>query len=100
MRRILLGFALLLWFTRIADPVLHSLVHDHNEHCAEQGLHLHEGDDSCQWTDPAYLVGLQPVAIGWELMPRDSWRNEPVAHVASAKNADSEAVALRGPPVG
>jgi hypothetical protein len=100
MRRILLGFALLLWFSRITDPVLHSLAHDHHEHCSERGLHLHEGDDSCQWTDPAYLVGLQPVAIGWELMPHTLGRNESVARVASAKNADSEAVALRGPPVG
>ena len=74
--------------------------HDHHEHCSERGLHLHEGDDSCQWTDPAYLAAPQPVAIGWELMPHTLGRNEPVARVASAKNADSEAVALRGPPVG
>ncbi len=100
MRRILLGFALLLWFSRIADPVLHSLAHDHHEHCAEQGLHLHEGDDSCQWTDPAYLLGLQPVAIGWELAPRASRSAEPLAHLAAAKNSDVESPALRGPPLG
>ena len=100
MRTAFLFILSVLLLSRLGDPVVHSLLHDHHEHCAEQGLHLHEGDDSCQWTDPAYLVGLQPVAIGWELMPRTSWRNEPVAHVASAKNADSEAVALRGPPVG
>jgi hypothetical protein len=99
MRRILLGFVLLLWFTRIADPVLHSLAHDHHEHCAEQDLHLHEGDDSCKWTDPAYLLGLQPVSIGWELLPPASWRSDPMARVASTKNSDSEAIALRGPPV-
>ena len=100
MRRILLGFALLLWFTRIADPVLHSVAHDHHEHCAEQGLHLHEGDDSCQWSDPAYLVGTQPIAIGWELMPRDSRSPEPLAHIAASKNSDVESPALRGPPLG
>jgi hypothetical protein len=100
MRRILLGFALLLWFSRIADPVLHSLAHDHHEHCAEQGLHLHEGDDSCQWSDPAYLLALQPVAIGWELVPRASRSPEPLAHIAAEKNSDVESPALRGPPLG
>ena len=100
MRRILLGFALLLWFSRITDPVLHSLAHDHHEHCYERGLHLHEGDDSCRWTDPAYLLGLQPIAVGWELMPRASWSTEPLARIAAAKDSDFEAIALRGPPVG
>ena len=100
MRRILLGFALLLWFTRIADPVLHSLVHDHHEHCAEQGLYLHEGDDSCQWSDPAYLVGVQPITIGWELMPRALCCADPVAAASSVQSSDNEVIALRGPPLG
>jgi hypothetical protein len=100
MRRILLGWVLLLWFSRIADPVLHSLAHDHHEHCVEQGQHLHEGDDSCQWTDPALLAGLWPVAIGWEYAPLVTRSAEPFASVSGAKSSKSEAVALRGPPVG
>lgn len=100
MRRILLGFALLLWLARFVDPVLHSLVHDHHEHCAEPGLHLHEGDDSCQWTDPAYMVGIQPVAVGWELVPRALCCADSVAAVSSVQSSDNEAIALRGPPVG
>lgn len=100
MRRILLGFALLLWVARFVDPVLHSLVHDHHEHCIEQGVHLHEGDDSCQWTDPAYLVALEPIAVGWEFIPPALWCSESVAAVTSVQSSDNETVALRGPPLG
>ncbi|MFM6998598.1 MAG: hypothetical protein ACKOX0_05150 [Bacteroidota bacterium] len=100
MRALVLFTWMLIWGLRLADPIAHSLLHGHHEHCAEEGQHLHEGDDACAWSDPAYLVGVQPAVIGWELMPRDSWRNETLARVASAKNADFDAVALRGPPVG
>jgi hypothetical protein len=100
MRTVFLFILSVLWLSRLGDPVVHSLLHDHHEHCAEQGLHLHEGDDSCQWTDPAYLLGLQPVSIGWELAPRTSRSAEPLAHIAAAKNSDVESPALRGPPLG
>ena len=100
MRTAFLFILSVLWLSRLGDPVVHSLLHDHHEHCAEQGLHLHEGDDSCRWTDPAYLMGQQPIAVGWELVPRASWSTEPLARIAAAKDSDFEAIALRGPPLG
>ena len=100
MRAPLLFIWMLIWGLRLADPVAHSLLHGHHEHCAEQGQHLHEGDDACSWADPAYLVGIQPPAIGWEAVALVVPGLDHPAAVSGTKRADMEWVAPRGPPVG
>jgi len=99
MRALLLFTWLLLGGFRLVDPVVHSLLH-HHDHCAEQGQHLHEGDYTCKWTDPAYLVAVQPPFIGYEILPGGSEFKEPVTRVTEAEKIDFEAIAPRGPPVG
>lgn len=100
MRLLALGFTLLLWFVRTADPMLHALVHDHREHCFEKGQHLHEGEDSCQWSDPAFLVGVAPSAIYWQFVPRIEQSTKSIGRTSAAAYFQGEAVCLRGPPIG
>ena len=66
MRKLFLYTFALMWLGRLADPLVHSLAHDHHEHCQEQGVHLHEAEDPCQWSDPATLQSYFP-AFGSEL---------------------------------
>ncbi|MEY4461029.1 MAG: hypothetical protein RL429_1018 [Bacteroidota bacterium] len=100
MRALVLFTWMLIWGLRLADPIAHSLLHGHHEHCAEEGQHLHEGDDACAWSDPAYLVGVQPAVIGWESAAPVVQVLDQVAPVSGTKGADYDAVDLRGPPVG
>lgn len=65
-RKLFLFTFALMWLCRLADPLVHSLAHDHQEHCQEQGVHLHEAEDPCQWSDPATLQSYFP-AFGSEL---------------------------------
>lgn len=99
MRAIGFVLALLVWLTRLADPVLHTLAHDHHAHCHEQGEHLHEGDDSCEWTDPAFIVGVQLAGVCWQYVLSLENSLEPISRISSAKNFSADAVSLRGPPL-
>ncbi len=99
MRALFLFTWLLIWGLRLADPLAHSVLHHHGDHCAEQGQHLHEGDDACEWSDPALIVGLQPAPIGWEPAARSVLRQHRAPRESRALAAVPAAKAPRAPPL-
>jgi len=100
MRALFLFTWLLIWGLRLVDPLAHSVLHHHGDHCSEQGQHLHEGDDACEWSDPALISGLQPAPIGWEPGQRLVSRQHPAPRESGAQAAVRAAMAPRAPPFG
>lgn len=99
MRRLFLITFALMWLCRLADPLVHSLAHDHHEHCQEQGVHLHEAEDPCQWSDPSTLQSCLP-PFGSELNQAVQSNTLHLYHRASGGYGFECALTpVRGPPV-
>ena len=98
-RKLFLYTFALIWLGRLADPLVHSLAHDHHEHCQEQGVHLHEAEDPCQWSDPATLqsyLSEHRSALDLAFKPNTRFTN----HLASDRcGFESAQTPVRGPPV-
>ncbi|PHX84278.1 MAG: hypothetical protein CK537_01795 [Flavobacteriales bacterium] len=88
-----------MWLGRLADPLVHSLAHDHHVHCHEQGVHLHEAEDRCQWSDPATLQSYLPEfgsTLGLAFQPSTRF----ISHLASdGYSFECAQTPVRGPPV-
>ncbi|MFZ9776846.1 MAG: hypothetical protein ACO3CI_00745 [Schleiferiaceae bacterium] len=98
MRQLIVLLSLLVWGSRTLDPLVHGLAHHHHDHCAESGQHLHDGDDSCSWSDPAVLWAFAPpqVAVQDELVPGST--AEPGGILRAAAHRSGAPARLRGPP--
>ncbi len=98
MRALVLGFFAVMWLFRTADPLVHSLLHDHHEHCAEQGVHLHEADELCAWSDPATLWAAPPTAWVWSWVTVELPRHQPTPYTSVEFHLVWNQVPARGPP--
>jgi hypothetical protein len=98
-RKLFLYTFALMWLGRLADPLVHRIAHDHHEHCQEQGVHLHEAEDPCQWSDPAPLQSDLP-AFGSELDQAFQSSTRFISHLASGGYGfECAQTPVRGPPV-
>jgi len=88
-----------MWLGRLADPLVHSLAHDHHEHCHEKGVHLHEAEDPCQWPDPATLESYLP-EYGSAVVQAFQSSTRLTSHLSIGRCGFECAQApVRGPPV-
>jgi hypothetical protein len=98
-RKLFLFTFALMWLGRLADPLVHSLAHDHHEHCHERGVHLHEAEDPCQWSDPATLQSYLP-EYGSALNQAVHSNTRHTCHCSSdVYGFECALTPVRGPPV-
>jgi hypothetical protein len=86
------------WILRLADPIVHSVLHDHHEHCVEEGIHLHESDELCTWSDPATWYATPSIACTWSWVRIAHPDKVATPFVVSERDGLSLLVRDRGPP--
>lgn len=98
MRALILGFVAVMWFCRTADPLVHSLLHDHHAHCSEEGVHLHEADELCVWSDPATFQATPASSLVWTWVSVARASSAPTPCSSEVFEEYEHAVPARGPP--